>query len=152
MKVSDGHALDWFKDHPTGEYSFRYLLTGDPDSRDNFVWILGKQDSDFSMPRHRHNFEQLRLPLNGDMNLGDGMILKEGQIGYFPEGMPYGPQSDPLGSAKPGERMQLVLQFGGTSGYGFMSVGARRPRPSCRRPASSKGRTMCGRTDRGSGG
>ena len=126
MQVNDGRGLGWHKDHPTGEYSFRYLLTGDPASPDNFVWILGRQDSDFSMPRHRHNFEQIRLPLCGSMNLGGGLMLEEGQIGYFPEGLPYGPQQDPLGHAKPGERLQLVLQFGGASGYGFMSMDQRK--------------------------
>jgi hypothetical protein len=125
VKISDGRG-DWFKDHPTGEVSFRYLLKGDPGSRDNFMWILGRQDKDFFMPRHRHNFEQIRLPLRGDMNIGNGIVLKEGQIGYFPEGLPYGPQADPLGDAKPGERVQLVLQFGGSSGYGFMSMEQRK--------------------------
>ncbi len=126
MKIVDGRHLGWHKDHPTGEYSFKYLLTGEPAMPDNFVWILGRQDADFSMPRHRHNFEQLRLPLNGDMNLGNGMVLAEGQVGYFPEGLPYGPQQDPLGAAKPGERLQLVLQFGGASGHGFMSMDQRK--------------------------
>jgi hypothetical protein len=126
MKINDGRTLGWHKDHPTGEYSFRYLLTGDPTSPENFVWILGRQDSDFRMPRHRHNFEQIRLPIRGRMNLGGGMVLEEGQIGYFPEGLPYGPQEDPLGTAQPGERLQLVLQFGGASGNGFMSMDQRK--------------------------
>lgn len=33
---------------------------------------------------------------------------------------------DPLGDAAPGERLQLVLQFGGASGYGLMSIEQRR--------------------------
>jgi hypothetical protein len=51
------------------------------------------------MPRHRHTFEQIRLPLIGDMNRGEQGILHEGEIGYFPEGQTYGPQDDPLGDA-----------------------------------------------------
>jgi hypothetical protein len=116
----------WVKDHPTGTVSFQHLLKGEPNSPDNFMYILGRQDTDFWMPRHRHNFEQIRLPIRGDMNLGRGMVLREGEVGYFPEGMAYGPQEDPLGDAAPGERVQLVLQFGGASGCGFMSIEQRR--------------------------
>jgi hypothetical protein len=126
MNVVRADHMGWHRDHPTGEIEFKYLLTGDPLAPDNFMLILGRQIADFSMPRHRHNFEQIRLPLRGDMNIGDGMVLRQGQIGYFPEGLPYGPQQDPLGTAPPGERVQLVLQFGGASGYGFMSMDQRK--------------------------
>jgi len=126
MKVVNHTEDDWRNDHPTGNIAFHHILKGDPESYDNFMYILGRQDGDFEMPRHRHNFDQIRLPIKGDMNLGQGFILGEGQVGYFAEGMPYGPQSDPLGAAKPGERIQLVLQFGGASGYGFMSIEQRR--------------------------
>jgi hypothetical protein len=126
MKVSRADQHGWHKDHPTGDYGFKYLLKGEPSSPDNFLWILGRQEGDFRMPRHRHNFEQIRLPLCGSMNLGRGIVLEQGQVGYFPEGLPYGPQEDPLGDAQPGERLQLVLQFGGASGYGFMSMEQRK--------------------------
>jgi hypothetical protein len=126
VKVVPFDDTAWVKDHPTGAISFQHLLKGEPGSPDNFMYILGRQDTDFWMPRHRHNFEQIRLPLRGDMNLGRDMVLREGEVGYFPEGMAYGPQDDPLGSAAPGERVQLVLQFGGASGYGFMSIEQRR--------------------------
>lgn len=126
MKIVPFDDTAWVKDHPTGSISFQHMLAGDPDSPDNFMYILGRQDTDFWMPRHRHNFEQIRLPLRGDMNLGRGMVLREGEVGYFPEGAAYGPQEDPLVDAAPGERVQLVLQFGGASGYGFMSIEQRR--------------------------
>jgi hypothetical protein len=70
------------------------------------------------------------------MNLGEQSILHESEIGYFPEGQTYGPQDDPLGDAKPGERLQLVLQFGGASGLG-MSVGRGRE-PASRRPEGER--------------
>ena len=126
MKVVPFDDTAWVKDHPTGAISFQHLLRGEPGSPDNFMYILGRQDTDFWMPRHRHNFEQIRLPIRGDMNLGRDLVLREGEVGYFPEGMAYGPQDDPLGTAAPGERVQLVLQFGGASGYGFMSIEQRR--------------------------
>jgi hypothetical protein len=126
MKIVAYDDTAWVKDHPLGTVSFQHLLKGDPESPDNFMYVLGRQDGDFWMPRHRHNFDQIRLPVRGDMNLGRGVVLREGEVGYFPEGMSYGPQDDPLGAAAPGERVQLVLQFGGASGCGFMSIEQRR--------------------------
>ncbi|MFF3573963.1 hypothetical protein [Nocardia jiangxiensis] len=104
-------------DHPRGTVAFNYLLMGgEKGSPENFRYILGRQEGDFHMPRHRHAFEQIRLPLIGDMNLGEQGILHEGEIGYFPEGGTYGPQDDPLTEPK---QLQLVLQFGGSSGLGM---------------------------------
>jgi hypothetical protein len=126
MKVVPFVDRDWINDHPLGVIKFKHLLRGEPGSPDNFMYIIGRQDGDFLMPRHRHNFDQIRLPIRGDMNIGRGIVLREGEVGYFAEGLAYGPQDDPLGSAKPGERVQLVLQFGGASSYGFMSIEQRR--------------------------
>jgi hypothetical protein len=117
-------------DHPRGTVSFNYLLMGgEPEKLENFRYILGRQEADFHMPRHRHSFEQIRLPLVGDMDLGEQGILHEGEIGYFPEGQTYGPQNDALEDygAKPGERLQLVLQFGGASGLGMAAGRGRGP-------------------------
>jgi hypothetical protein len=122
MKIAPFDDTAFHMDHPKGTVSFNYLLMGDdPKSLDNYRYILGRQEADFSMPRHCHTFEQIRLPLVGDMNIGEQGILREGEIGYFPEGQTYGPQDDPLDAygAKPGERLQLVLQFGGASGLGM---------------------------------
>jgi hypothetical protein len=139
MKLALFDETAFHQDHPKGTVSFNYLLMGDePDSPENYRYILGRQEADFHMPRHRHTFEQIRLPLVGDMNLGEQGILHEGEIGYFPEGQTYGPQDDPLGDAKPGERLQLVLQFGGASGLG-MSAGRGRG-PTSRRPPDEQGR------------
>jgi hypothetical protein len=126
MKVVPFVDGDWINDHPLGSILFKHLMKGEAESPDNFMFILGRQDGDFQMPRHRHNFDQIRLPIRGDMNIGRGIILREGEVGYFAEGLAYGPQDDLLGSAKPGERVQLVLQFGGASSYGFMSIEQRR--------------------------
>ena len=137
MKIAPFDATAFHQDHPAGTVSFNYLLMGgEPESLEDYRYILGRQDADFYMPRHRHTFEQVRLPLVGDMNLGEEGILYEGEIGYFPEGLTYGPQDDPLGDAKPGERLQLVLQFGGASGLG---TGLGRG-PAARRPEGERQR------------
>jgi len=51
----------------------------------------------------------------GRGNYAPGKDLKAGTVGYFPEGTFYGPQSDTSKSAA------LLLQMGGSAGYGFMS-------------------------------
>jgi hypothetical protein len=130
MKVVPFDESAFKLDHPKGTVSFNYLLMGgEPEKLENFRYILGRQEADFRMPRHRHSFEQIRLPLVGDMNLGEQGILHEGEIGYFPEGQTYGPQEDVLEEygAKPGERLQLVLQFGGASGLGMAAGRGRGP-------------------------
>jgi hypothetical protein len=126
LKIVPFVDRDWISDHPLGVIRFKHLLKGEPGAPDNFMYILGRQDGDFLMPRHRHNFDQIRLPIRGDMNIGQGIVLRQGEVGYFAEGLAYGPQDDPLGGARPGERVQLVLQFGGASSYGFMSIEQRR--------------------------
>jgi hypothetical protein len=120
MKVVSIDALEWKKDHPTGSLAFKYLLSGDEGAPDNFVLILARQDARFTTERHRHNFDQFRFPIRGDMNVGKGVVLPEGQLGYFTEGAVYGPQDDPLDNAAPGERLHLTLQFGGATGYGYL--------------------------------
>jgi len=129
MKIEPYDENAYKMDHPRGTVAFNYLLMGgEPEKLENFRYILGRQEGDFHMPRHRHTFEQIRLPLVGDMNLGEQGILREGEIGYFPEGQTYGPQDDPLTDPK---QLQLVLQFGGASGLG---MGAGRGRgPEARR-------------------
>jgi hypothetical protein len=117
---------NWKMDHPTGQIAFHHLLKGVDGTPENFMYILGRQDRDFYMPRHRHNFDQIRLPLRGTMNHGGGIVVGEGEVAYIPEGLPYGPQDDPLEPYASGERLQLVLQFGGASGIGFMSIAQRR--------------------------
>jgi len=117
MKVVPFDEDGFHMDHPRGTVAFNYLLMGDRSKpQENFRYILGRQEGDFHMPRHRHAFEQIRLPLVGDMNLGEQGILHESEIGYFPEGGTYGPQDDPLTDPK---QLQLVLQFAGASGLGM---------------------------------
>jgi hypothetical protein len=68
-------------------------------------------------PRHRHNFDQIRMPLSGRVNYGPRRWIEGGQIGYFPEGLHYGPTEDHRDVGTSG----MTLQFGGASGLGFLS-------------------------------
>jgi len=121
MKVVSIDAINWRYDHPTGSLAFKYLLTGDDTAPDNFVLMLARQDKRFTTERHRHNFDQFRYPVRGDMNVGQGIKLRAGELGYFTEGAPYGPQDDPMEDEASGERLHLTLQFGGSTGYGYLS-------------------------------
>jgi len=102
-------------DHPTGVLGFRYLLNGTPLTPENYMMQIAENLGHFQMVTHRHNFDQFRYVIKGQMNLGQGRVLREGELCYFPEGTSYGPQDDPAGP------VALVLQFGGASGYGYMS-------------------------------
>jgi hypothetical protein len=127
MKVAPFDENAFKMDHPRGTVSFNYILMGgEPEKLENFRYILGRQEADFHMPRHRHSFEQIRLCLAGTMNLGEQGFLHEGEIGYFPEGLHYGPQDD-LMETYDGNRLQLVLQFGGASGLGMAASRGRGP-------------------------
>ncbi len=101
--------------HRTGGLEFRDLLCGAEGAEDNFWMTLVQADGNFFSPRHRHNFDQLRFCLEGKMSVGPDLDLKAGQIGFFPEGMHYGPQQDTM------PNKSMVLQFGGMSRCGFVS-------------------------------
>jgi hypothetical protein len=127
MKITVYDENAFSMDHPRGTVSFNYLLMGDRSKPlENYRYILGRQEADFKMPRHRHTFEQIRLSVVGDMNLGEQGILHEGEIGYFPEGQTYGPQDDPF-EPEEDKRLQLVLQFAGASGLGMSAGRGRGP-------------------------
>jgi hypothetical protein len=64
----------------------------------------------FYTPRHRHNFDQFRFLVSGEMNIAKSLDLKEGDCGYFPEGTHYGPL------AQKGDAALLVMQFPGPNG------------------------------------
>jgi mannose-6-phosphate isomerase-like protein (cupin superfamily) len=64
----------------------------------------------FFTPRHRHNFDQFRYVVSGEMNLAKGMDLHEGECAYFPEGTYYGPLT------QKGPVALLVMQFPGPNG------------------------------------
>jgi mannose-6-phosphate isomerase-like protein (cupin superfamily) len=98
-----------------GGFEFRRILEGASGEPDNFVFRMTRLSADYTSPRHKHNFEQFRLVLEGTADFARDGKLKSGMIGYFPEGTPYGPQSSDA------ECLILALQFGGASGQGYVS-------------------------------
>ncbi|MEQ8690030.1 MAG: hypothetical protein RIC89_04225 [Pseudomonadales bacterium] len=100
--------------HRDGGISFHYLLTGEDNAKDNFVLALVETTDEYSTPRHHHNFEQVRLMLDGDFEYEPGHVQRQGSVGYFSEGTYYTPKGL-------GRSVALILQVGGATGYGFMS-------------------------------
>src|SRR5262245_23343799 len=117
MKIVQGDELDWVRglEHRGGTFHYRNLMEGTPGTIDNFQLSMGRNDKDFVSPRHRHNFDQFRFQIEGDLNFARDGKMTPGMVGYFPEGAPYGPQTSEATA------MTIVLQFGGSSGSGYLS-------------------------------
>ena len=98
------------------EREFKTLLIGDENALDNFRLYFVRQKGEVDIPRHKHNFDQIRMCLEGGrQNYGAGKWIAPGEIAYFPEGTPYGPEQSNT------ERLSITLQFGGASRNGFVS-------------------------------
>ena len=100
-------------EHRGGTFHAKTLVEGTPGSPDNFKFSLSRLGTDYSGPRHRHNFDQFRYMIEGESDYGDGS-LKPGMLGYYPEGVHYGPQVNKT------EIYGAVLQFAGASGSGYL--------------------------------
>jgi hypothetical protein len=103
-----------------GVASVKTLLEGKEDTPGNFRMNFGSADEGWEVPRHRHNFDQIRYPISGEFEYMPGKVLPAGWVGYFPEGVPYGPQMRRTGL------VMLLLQFGSASGGGYLSKKQRR--------------------------
>jgi hypothetical protein len=117
MRIVQGDELEWVRglEHRGGTFHYRRLTEGTPGTIDNFQLSLGRNDKDFVSPRHRHNFDQFRFQLEGDLNFARNGKMTPGMVGFFPEGASYGPQTSEATA------MTIVLQFGGASGSGYLS-------------------------------
>jgi len=117
MKIVQGDEVEWKRglQHRGGTFHYRHLLNGEPGSPGNFQLNIGQLEGDFASPRHRHNFDQFRVQIEGTMNFDRNGKMPAGTVGYFPEGAAYGPQSSE------GRSVTAVLQFGSASGSGYLS-------------------------------
>ena len=106
----------------SGNRISRTLLTGVEDDPGNYrlAYGTGGDSSQWTTPRHHHNFEQIRWAMDGDYSVGNKRKLPKGWVGYFPESAYYGPQTISQ------DVTMLLLQYGGPTGQGFASVAQRR--------------------------
>jgi hypothetical protein len=88
------------------------LDTGVPGLILEFSWR--HYDKGYGTPRHKHIFDQYRYNLGGRRMIKDG-YLEEGEVGFYPEGVHYGPQmqEEPC--------FGLGLQFQGLSGIPYLT-------------------------------
>jgi hypothetical protein len=101
-------------EHRSGSFSSRTTAQGEPGTAGNFKFSLSENGTDHYGPRHRHNFEQFRYLIDGEMDFERDGALKPGMLGYFPEGVFYGPQTNKSPT------MTAIIQFGGASGSGYL--------------------------------
>lgn len=101
--------------HRPGGISFVSLLKGSEGAPDNYELALLDIAPEYHAPRHRHNFDQVRIMLRGDFEWAPGQPQREGTIGYFCEGTYYTQRGLT-------QNRTLLLQCGGASGNGYMSA------------------------------
>ena len=119
MRIANGNRIRWRqnKANVRGNLAIKKLLVGQPGEPENYLCNIARSAGDYASPRHRHNFDQLRLLIDGKLPVTPQRSMLPGQIGYFPEGTYYGPQADD-GSGW----TIMIVQFGGASGEGFLSA------------------------------
>jgi hypothetical protein len=96
--------------------TMRELLKGTPGEPGNFemVVITGTMEGIQRLnPRHRHNFDQIRMCLSGKVEWTPGNPTPPGSITYFPAGCYYGPYGRQ-------EEEHLHIQFEGPNGEPFI--------------------------------
>lgn len=118
MRIIDGASLSYgwtptFRNDQKSHLEYKFLLRGEhPDSPQNYEVAVVHSDKQYASPQHRHNWDQLRLVLEGAFGDGKAIDVKAGQIGYYPEGVYY--------SIDTKVSRLVLLQFGGASGNGFI--------------------------------
>jgi hypothetical protein len=98
----------------SGRIQFHDLMGGQEGTPGNYGLQLVDVHDAFATPRHRHNFEQVRVMLEGSFGFGPDQVQHKGSVGYFCEGTYYTQDAQ-------GRSTTLLLQLGGPSGQGFMS-------------------------------
>lgn len=101
--------------HRNNGLAFKNLFVGQENTPETHLFALVRLIRFYS-PRHKHNFDQFRYAYEGDISISPDKYAVEGELVYHLEGVCYGSQKD-----SDGERAVLILQFGGTSGQGFLS-------------------------------
>ncbi len=73
MRVVHADEIPYKKprtNHREGDIEFKRLRKGRPGGVKNFEFLIAKTGGRFFGPRHRHNFEQIRLGLSGTLGKG----------------------------------------------------------------------------------
>ncbi|HEX5118067.1 MAG TPA: hypothetical protein VFW65_23025 [Pseudonocardiaceae bacterium] len=118
MRITSADEAEWerYAGQREGRTDYKLLARGEAGTPDNYELTLIKWSPEGTYsPRHHHNFDQFRYPLNMPLNYSANLDVPVGHLGYFAEGGYYGPQKIKGGC------LALMLQFAGPTGHGFMS-------------------------------
>lgn len=117
MRTADASQVQWeqISQHRKESPWFRRLLQGPRGELDNYEFALVRVDERYDTPRHNHNFDQVRIMLEGAFDFG-GQVQTAGTIGYFPAGTHY------TQSAR-GASITLLLQVGAACQQGYLDFG-----------------------------
>ena len=101
--------------HRPGGIRFISLLSGEAGAKDNFEFCLVLNEEDYYTPQHHHNFDQVRVMLEGVFGYAKDTVQEAGTIGYFSEGTRY--VQFGRGAAE-----MLLLQCSGASHSNYLSL------------------------------
>lgn len=98
MFVLETDSIDWEPvkaNTRTGEISRKFIRESDLSDgigyTSDLVWYH-RGETVFTAPRHRHDFDQIRLTLDGITDYGHEQIAGPGEATFFPAGAYYGPE------------------------------------------------------------
>ena len=100
MKIVQASEKRWRGDqlrHRKGKILIKRLIEGEAESPENYGLHIGRESAEFFSPRHRHPWDQIRYCISGSVPIAPHKTLDHGEVGYFPEGLHYGPQKGPEG-------------------------------------------------------
>lgn len=116
LTANNPAGSDWevYSDHRTPGISIKQLLQRGGDGTSLEFNLTRFSGEEFYAPRHHHNFDQIRIGVEGSTRYGPHEKLPARVIGYFPEGTWYGPTTvnEPT--------VQAILQFDGPSRLGYI--------------------------------
>lgn len=117
-RVVDPQASEWEEasSHRTPGIEIKPLLQRHGEGRSFEFNIVRFGGEDFWSPRHRHNFDQIRIGLEGVTHYGPHKSLPARTVGYYPEGTHYGPLS-----VSGGPSVQAIMQFDGAGRGGYVN-------------------------------
>jgi len=109
---------DWVANSPhrSSGIGVRNVFQRDVPGRSVEFNVTSFDGSDFWSPAHRHNFDQIRIGLEGVMKYGGRNELRSRMIGYYPEGTWYGPM------VPDGSSISAIMQFDGASHGGYVTL------------------------------
>lgn len=115
MRIVDSEQVQWHTGpgHREPGVFLRDLLTGPEGESGNYWLVMVRVEDQYDTPAHHHNFEQVRVMLDGRFNFGP-QDQEEGTIGYFSEGTVYEQQAR-------GRSRMLLLQCEGGSRSRYLS-------------------------------